>query len=67
MMQPQHPQQLPACMGGLCLQRDHCLRHLTDNRQHVVERLCARGQETPEPVMLRGRGRASEKQMEEAA
>ena len=41
---------LPACMGGLCIKRDRCQRHLTDDRRHVVERMCERGNEVPFPV-----------------
>lgn len=43
---------LPSCMGGNCSHRDHCQRHLTEHREHVVERLCMRGQEVPEPVFV---------------
>ena len=43
---------IPACMGGACAQRDHCGRHLTAYRANVVERLCQRGDEQPEPVDL---------------
>ena len=43
---------LPACMGGLCRHRDHCQRHLTEHRDFVVERLCQRGHEQPEPIDL---------------
>lgn len=43
---------LPACMGGWCRHRDHCHRHLTERRAIVVERLCTRGMETPEPVSV---------------
>lgn len=44
--------QLPACMGGFCIQRDHCGQHVTDRRAFVVERLCMTGQEAPFPVNL---------------
>ena len=30
----------PACMGGWCTERDTCPQHLTDDREHVVERVC---------------------------
>lgn len=43
---------LPACMGGRCALRDHCGRHVTDDRRFVVERLCDRGAEQPEPAQL---------------
>lgn len=43
---------LPSCMGGNCSHRDHCQRHITEHRKHVVERLCMRGQEVPEPVFV---------------
>lgn len=46
------PAGLPACMGGMCSHRDHCQRHVTDHREFVVERLCTRGRETPEPVFV---------------
>lgn len=49
---PARQADLPACMGGFCHHRDHCGRHLTEHRHHVVERLCARGQEAPEPVRI---------------
>ncbi len=41
---------LPACMGGWCAQRDHCAHHVTDDRRYVVERLCERGAERPQPM-----------------
>ena len=41
---------LPACMGGWCAQRDHCGWHLAADRRHVVERMCVRGAERPQPV-----------------
>lgn len=44
---------LPACMGGWCNERMRCRRYLAPgDRQHVVERLCRRGQEMPEPVRV---------------
>lgn len=43
---------LPACMGGFCPRRDHCQRHVTSHRDFVVERLCARGHESPWPVIV---------------
>jgi hypothetical protein len=36
---------MPACLGGWCRVRDRCERHITDHREHVVERLCDRGDE----------------------
>lgn len=45
---------LPACMGGRCAQRDHCGRHVATDRENVSERLCAVGQEQPEPIDLAG-------------
>lgn len=36
---------IPACMGGFCHVRNRCERHTTDKREHVAERLCARGEE----------------------
>lgn len=46
------PTRLPACMGGFCAGRDHCARHVTDDRVYVVERLCERGKEQPTPVRV---------------
>lgn len=43
---------LPACMGGFCSHREHCGRHVTPHRERVVERLCERGSETPQPVFI---------------
>ena len=43
---------LPACMGGFCVRRNACERHLTPDRAHVVERLCGRGEEMPAPVRI---------------
>lgn len=42
--------ELPACMGGFCSHRSHCAQYHAENRQHVVERLCERGQEHPMPI-----------------
>lgn len=42
----------PACMGGMCWHRNHCRRHVTEQRDFVVERLCARGHEAPTPVEM---------------
>ena len=36
---------IPACLGGWCSFRDRCERHTTDDREHVAERLCAKGEE----------------------
>lgn len=34
----------PACMGGMCAQRDHCARyHQLDRWDRPAERLCERG------------------------
>ena len=43
---------LPACLGGWCTRREQCGRHLTAYRDFVVERLCQRGHEQPEPIDL---------------
>ncbi len=42
---------LPSCMGGWCVQRDHCARYVTPARfGDVSERLCQKGNEYPIPV-----------------
>lgn len=38
-----------ACMGGFCRSRDRCAHHHSPSRT-VVERLCDRGTEEPEPL-----------------
>lgn len=34
---------LPACMGGWCTQRDHCARFHAEDRREPAERLCQPG------------------------
>lgn len=40
-----------ACMGGWCHVRDRCAHHHSPSRV-VSERLCERGREEPEPMLM---------------
>jgi len=54
---------LPACMGGWCLERNRCAQYLTAPRgtepEHVSERLCLPGQESPRPMFMVERAAAA--------
>jgi hypothetical protein len=41
-----------SCMGGWCKLRDKCARHHAVDRRRPVERLCERGEEQPEPLVM---------------
>ena len=44
--------QLPACMGGWCRRREGCADYHATDRKQIAERLCAKGEDRPQPVRI---------------